>query len=89
MNGTADTERGSERVTLPTHGDRAPRRGRWRVLYGQFHNWALSMNGRSPTRDGSESTLSQVRTRLGSVDRGWKATLVGVVLALLYAVGVV
>jgi hypothetical protein len=47
------------------------------------------MNGRSPTRDGSESTLSQVRTRLGSVDRGWKATLVGVVLALLYAVGVV
>jgi hypothetical protein len=53
-----------------------------------FHNWGLSMNGRPPTRDGSENTRSRVRDRLRSVDRGWKATLVGVVIALLYAVGV-
>lgn len=47
------------------------------------------MNGRKPRLGGSESALSQVRDRFGSIDRGWKATLVGVVIALLYAVGVV
>ncbi|MEF8780865.1 MAG: hypothetical protein V5A46_09335 [Haloferacaceae archaeon] len=47
------------------------------------------MNGRKPGRSGSELSLSRVRDRLGSLDRGWKATLVGVVIALLYAVGVV
>lgn len=54
-----------------------------------FPNQWMSMNGRKPTYGGSESALSRVRDRLGSVDRGWKATLVGVVIALLYAVGVV
>ena len=47
------------------------------------------MNGRGPARDGNGGLLSRVRDRLRSVDRGWKATLVGVALALLYAVGVV
>ena len=47
------------------------------------------MNRRSPRRDGSESTLSRVRNRVGSVDRGWKATFVGVAITLCYAAGVV
>lgn len=47
------------------------------------------MNGREPTPAGSERVLSRVRGRLGSVDRGWKATLFGVAITLLYALGVV
>lgn len=47
------------------------------------------MNGRESARDGEDGFLSRVRDRLQAVDRGWKATLVGVVIALLYAIGVV
>jgi len=47
------------------------------------------MNRRKPTIGGSESTLSRLRDRLGSLDRGWKATFVGVGIALLYAGGVI
>ncbi len=47
------------------------------------------MTGREPTPEGPERVLSRVRDRLGSVDRGWKATLVGVAITLLYALGVV
>ena len=55
----------------------------------RFHKNVVSMNRRSPRRDGSESTLSRVRNRVGSVDRGWKATFVGVAITLCYAAGVV
>jgi hypothetical protein len=47
------------------------------------------MNGRKPTPEGFKRVLSRVRDRLGSVDRGWKATLVGVSITLLYALGIV
>ena len=47
------------------------------------------MNGRDPTREGQNGLLSRIRDRLRSVDRGWKAALVGVVIVLLYAVGVI
>jgi hypothetical protein len=47
------------------------------------------MTGRNPTPEVSERVRSRVRDRLESVDRGWKATLVGVAITLLYAVGVV
>lgn len=47
------------------------------------------MNSRTPPSDGSEHMLSRIRRRLASIDRGWKATLVGVAITLLYAVGVV
>lgn len=47
------------------------------------------MNGPEPTSEGVERVSSWVRDRLGSVDRGWKATLVGVAITLLYAIGVV
>jgi hypothetical protein len=49
----------------------------------------MSMKNRTPPDDGSGGTLSRVRWRLASVDRGWKATLVGVAITLLYGVGVV
>jgi len=58
-------------------------------LYMMSSKRRMSMNGRKPSRSGSESVQSRVRDRLGSVDRGWKATLVGLVVAFLYAVGVV
>ncbi|WP_188787294.1 hypothetical protein [Halobellus salinus] len=47
------------------------------------------MNSRTPPPDGPDGTLSRIRERLASVDRGWKATLVGVAITLLYAAGVV
>lgn len=47
------------------------------------------MNSWAPTSAGSETALSRIRARLASVDRGWKATFVGVAITLLYAVGVV
>jgi len=47
------------------------------------------MNNWPPTSAGSETALSRIRGRLASVDRGWKATLLGVAITLLYAGGVV
>lgn len=47
------------------------------------------MSERQSARDGDGGVLSRVRDRVRSVDRGWKATLVGVAVALLYAVGIV
>jgi len=52
-------------------------------------NPVTPMNGPKPEPEGSESALSRVHARFGSVDRGWKATLVGVAIAVLYAAGVV
>jgi hypothetical protein len=37
--------------------------------------------------DGSVSLLGRLRRWVATVDRGWKATLLGLVIVLVYAVG--